>query len=191
MAYRTRTHGRIAVTIDSNVWDLFHRLDLRLSTELPNNRFLLFIPREIEIEIVAIPAHHDKEALKTYIAREMADSAIDVTALFGFARQDCGPQRLGGFGFGTFQSEDARGFYAAIREPYLLNRSARKSGLTSNEGDAAVAAASLSSVVLTLDMKPGPLRTALDHGGKVLDMTPFERSGLSLADYIVRYHEDG
>jgi hypothetical protein len=65
LAYRTRTHGRIAVTIDSNVWDLFHRLDLRLSTELPNNRFLLFIPREIEIEIVAIPAHHDKEALKT------------------------------------------------------------------------------------------------------------------------------
>ena len=51
------------------------------------------------------------------------------------------------------------------------------------------AAASLSSVVLTLDIKPGPLRTALGHGGKVLDMTPFETSGLSLAGYITAYHE--
>jgi len=186
LPYRARSDGRIAVTIDSNVWNLFHRLDVRLSVELPKDRFLLFVPRQIEIELAAIPDRPDKEALRAYIAREMVNSAISVTAVFGFARQDGGPQRHGGFGFGTFQSEDERAFYAAIREPYLLDQPARNSGLTNNEGDAAVAAASLSSVVLTLDRKTGPLRAALDHGGKVLDMTPFEDSGLSLAGYVAR-----
>jgi len=190
LPYRMRTDGRIAVTIDSNVWDLFHRLDLRLSAELPRNRFLLFIPRQIEIELAAIPSRPEKEALKAYIEREMVDSTISVTAVFGFARPDGGPERHRGFGFGTFQSEDARAFYAAIREPYLLNRPARNSGLTNNEGDAALAAASLSSVVLTFDMKTGPLRAALDHGGKVLDMAPFENSGLSLAGYVAGYHDE-
>lgn len=32
----------------------------------------------------------------------------------------------------------------------------------------------------------GPQR----HGGKVLDMTPFEDSGLSLAGYVARYHDE-
>jgi uncharacterized ubiquitin-like protein YukD len=188
LPYQNRADGRIAVTIDSNVWNLFERLDLRLAIELPAKRFILFIPRQIEIEIAAIPDRPEKAGIRAYIAREMTDSAIGVTAVFGFARQGSGPERHGGFGFGTFQSEDARAFYAAISETYLLNRRTKGSGLTDNEGDAAVAAASLSSVVLTLDIKPGPLRAALDHGGKVLDMTPFESSGLSLEDYIAAYH---
>lgn len=189
MPYQRRADGRIAVTIDSNVWDLFQRLDLRLTVELPVTRFVSFIPREIEIELAAIPDRPDKAALKAYIAREMADNAIGVTAAFGFASQAMGPERRGSFGFGTFQSEDARAFYAAVRQPYLLDRPVRGSGLTDNEGDAAAAALSLSSVVLTLDLKPGPIRAALDHGGKVLDMAPFEGSGLSLARYITRCHD--
>ena len=174
------------MTIDSNVWDLFFRLDLKMTVELSSSDFILFIPREIEIEIAAIPPRN--AALKAYIAREMEAAAIGVTATFGFARHEPGPERHGGFGVGTFQSEDARALYAAVRHPYLTGRGEKGSGLTGNEGDAALAAASLSSVVLTFDMKPGPLVVALQYGGKVLDMTPFEDSGSSLADYIMAYH---
>lgn len=188
MSYRKRNDGRIAVTIDGNVWNLFERLDLRLARSLSQSRFALFIPRQVEIELAAISDSPAKASLRTYIAREMADGAIGVSADFGFARLDGGSERHGGFGFGTFHSEDARALYAAMREPYLRNRRAKGSGLTGNEADAALATASLSSVVLTLDVKPGPLRLAGDHGGKVLDMTPFEHSGLNLAAYIERRH---
>lgn len=187
MPYRRRDDGKISVTIDSNVWNWFFDRDVRLSEALPPSRFLLFIPRHVEIELSAIP--DTKVELKAYIERETADGRVRVTATFGFARQDGGPERCGGFGFGTFQSEDERNFYGAIRERYLLGRPSKGSQLTGNEADAAVAAASLSSVVLTLDAtKPGPLRAAADHGGKVFDLRAFERSDLPLAASIERYH---
>ncbi|WP_242141024.1 hypothetical protein [Sphingomonas sp. TREG-RG-20F-R18-01] len=187
--YRHRTDGRIAVTIDGNVWNLLQCLDLHLATELPATKFALFIPREVQIELGAIADTSEKASLNAYIERQMSESAIDVTAVFGFARQDAGLERHGGFGFGTFQSEDAIALYAALHGPYLLNRSAKGSGLTGNEADAALAVSSLSSVVLTLDVKPGPLRVVSDHGGKVLDMTPFGHSGLDLADLIARFYQ--
>jgi hypothetical protein len=187
MPYLRRTDSQIAVTIDSNVWNLFHTLDVRLSEVLPNSRFLLFIPREIEIETVAIP--DSKPDLKAYISYQMQDAGVTVTAIFGFAHEGGGPERHGGFGFGTFQSEDARAYYATVRMPHLLGKGGRNSGLTDNEGDAALGAESLSSVVLTRDLKKaGPLLVALEHGGKVFDMRPYEQAIGTLADDIARYH---
>lgn len=187
MPYRRREDGKIAVTIDSNVWNWFFDRDVRLLEVLPSSRFLLFIPRHIEIELEAIPG--TKAELKAYIEHEAADAGVRDTATFGFAPQDGGPERHAGFGLGTFQSEDERNFYAAVRARFLLGRPTRGSKLTDNEADAAVAAASLSSVVLTLDaVKAGPLRAALDHGGKVLDMRAFERTEVPLAEFIERFH---
>uniref|UniRef100_UPI0035CBEAE5 hypothetical protein n=1 Tax=uncultured Sphingomonas sp. TaxID=158754 RepID=UPI0035CBEAE5 len=143
------------------MWNLFHALDVDLSAVLPSNRFVLFIAREIEIETIAIP--NTKPTLKAYIARQMEDAGVQVTTTFGFAREDGGLERHGGFDVGTFQSDDERGFYAAVSKLYLLGRGDRGSGLTDNEGDAALGAASLSSVVLTRDVKKaGPLRVALE-----------------------------
>lgn len=186
MSYQRRADGRIAVTIDSNVWNQFHELDFELAIELHAARFVLFVPREVEIELAAIPG--DKVALKEYVRRQMAEAAVKVSATFGFAAE-VGPQRRGGFGFGTFQSEDGRAFYAAIRNQYLIGKPLRKSRLYHNEADAALGAVSLTSVVLTCDArKAGPLRVAREFGGKLVDMTHFDNTGPSLASLIEACH---
>lgn len=189
MPYQSRTDGRIAVTIDSNVWNQLHQLGIDLTAELPASRFVIFVPREIEIELAAIPDRTDKTALKEYVHRQMQAAGVRVSAIFGFATGD-GPQRRGGFGFGTFQSHDARTYYAAIKSRFLIGKPQRGSRLSHNEADAALGAASLSSVVLTRDMqKAGPLREAIAHGGKIVDMTIYVASGPSLATLIEICHD--
>ena len=189
MPYQRRTDDRIAVTIDSNVWDQLHNLNLELAIELPTARFALFVPREVEIELDAIPDQPNKTALKEYIRHQMLGASVKVSAIFGFATET-GPQRHGGFAFGTFQSEDARAFYAAIRDEYLIGKPIRGSKLSHNEADAALGAASLASVVLTRDLrKAGPLRIAREYGGKLVDMTQFDSAGLSLASLIKACHD--
>ncbi|CAH0355182.1 hypothetical protein [Sphingobium sp. CECT 9361] len=84
MPYTARADGRVAVTIDSNVWDQFFALGFDLAAELPVTRFALFVPREIEIEIAAIPDRPDKVALKAYIREQMRDASVKVSAVFGF-----------------------------------------------------------------------------------------------------------
>jgi hypothetical protein len=138
--YQRRNDGTIAVTIDSNVWNLFHDLGLRLVLALPPERFRLFVPREIEIEIAVIPDRPNKADLKEYIRTQVVESNVRTTAVFGFAHQGDGPQRRGGFGFGTFQSEQERQFYGAIREQYLLHKPLTRSQLSRNEADAALGA---------------------------------------------------
>jgi hypothetical protein len=191
MPYMKRTDSRIAVTIDGMVWNIFQELAVELSVELPANRFVLLIPREIEIESAAIPDRDDKLALKTYISRQMREADIHVSAVFGFEEAAGEPKRHGGFGFGTFQSDEARAYYTAIGPQHLIGKPGRGSHLTHNEGDAAIGAASLASVVLTCDVKKsGPIREAVcNHGGKVLDMRQYHVSRQPLATLIERCHD--
>jgi hypothetical protein len=187
MHYQKRPDGRIAVTIDSNVWNMLHDLDIELANELPARRFAIFLPREVEIELNAIPNIEGKAKLRAYVERQRSHANVVVTHIFGFARQDGGPERVGGFGFGTFQSRDEREFYAAVRERFLIGKSTKGSQLSGNEADAALGASSFSSVVLTRDArKAGPLQIAASLGGKILDMSAFENSGLPLAEAIER-----
>lgn len=188
MLYQRRPDGLIAVTIDSNVWNLFFDFRLDLATELPSDQFKLFIPREVEIELAAIPDRPDKAALKEYVRGQVAASDVHTQWVFGFAHDGDGPQRYGGFDVGTWQSESERKFYELIRDQYLLGKKATNSQLFRNEGDAALGANSFSSIVLTLDLKPGPLRVALDNGGKVLDMRRFRELGMTLAAYVTACH---
>src|SRR5713226_4616504 len=83
--YTRRADGKIAVTLDNNVWDfLFHR-NINLSTELPARDFALFITREVEIETLAIPDIDVKAALKDYINQTIASCDIKTTYVFGFS----------------------------------------------------------------------------------------------------------
>lgn len=188
MPYTHCGDGRIAVTIDSNVWNQFQDRGLVLADELPSEGFALFMPREIEIELAAIPDRPEKLALKDYIRHQVRQAGVTVTATFGFA-MDQEPQRRGGFGVGTFQSEDARAFYRAIRKRYLIGKSVRGNRLSHNEGDAALGASSFASVVLTRDIgKARPLRVALAMGGKILDMRGFGPTGSALAIRVEECH---
>ena len=189
--YTKRPDGKIAVTLDNNVWDFLFQRNIDLALELPLDEFAIFITREVEIEGLAIPEKPSKAALKDYISRTISDSDIRTTSVFGFASDGPGPRRVGGFGHGTFQSQTEREFYAAISEQYLLGKSKTKSQLTKNEGDAAVAAQSFFSIALTCEGpdKSGPLRFAAEHGGKVLYLGEFDQSGLTLKEYIEAFYQ--
>lgn len=186
MAYCKRPDGKIALSIDSNAWNKLFDAKVALATELPSDRFKLFLPREIEIETHSIPNAADKVQLRDYIAQQVHEAEIATTYTLGFANIRGGPERCGGFGLGTFRSDEEISYYNAIRERYLIGKPGRGSGLSKNEGDAALGAASLGSVVLTCDLhKPGPILEAIKHhGGKVVDMSNFCASGVPLASLI-------
>lgn len=189
--YTKRSDGRIAVTLDNNVWDFLFRRGIDLASELPTEKFAIFITREVEIETLAIPADAPKDALKDFIVRTIANCTIRTTSLFGFASNGPGPQRLGGFGQGTWQSRTERKFYEAIRERYLAGKGQTNSQLSKNEADAAVAAQSFFSIALTCEhpKKSGPLRFATENGGKILYLEGFERNGLALKVYIEAFYQ--
>jgi hypothetical protein len=189
--YTKRSDGKIAITLDNNVWDFLFLRGLDLASELPLDQFAIFITREVEIETSAIPARPSKVALKDYIAKTIVNCDIRTTSVFGFATAGPGPQRHGGFGQGTWQSQTAREFYAAISAQYLIGRPEKNSQLTDNEADAAVAAKSFSSIVLTCELpkKTGPLRFAAKHGGKILYLANFDQSKLKLKDYIEAFYQ--
>jgi hypothetical protein len=190
--YTKRPDGKIAITLDNNVWNFLFDKNIDLASELPADLFTIHITREIEIETLAIPDRDSKKALKEYIAGTIASCGIKTTWVFGFAHEGPGPQRHGGFGVGTWQSQTEQEFYAAIRERFLIGKSQKNSMLSDNEGDAAVAAKSFSSIALTCELpdKIGPLRFASEHGGKVLYLESFERSGLTLRVYIETLYQE-
>lgn len=188
--YTKRTDGKIAITLDNNVWNFLFERGIDLALELPSEEFAIFITREVEIETLAIPAKASKAALKEYITQTIASCDIRTTSVLGFATPGPGPQRLGGFGQGTWQSRTEYEFYLAIKEQYLLGKGETKSQLTKNEGDAAVAAQSFFSIALTCECpnKSGPLRFAAKHGGRVLHLNGFDQSGLRLKAYIETFY---
>jgi hypothetical protein len=189
--YTKRPDGKIAITLDNNVWDFLFQRAIDLASELPPEEFALSITREVEIETLAIPANASKAALKDYIARTIVNCGIRTISVFGFATNGPGPQRVGGFGQGTWQSQTEREFYAAIRERYLRDKGAKKSQLSRNEGDAAVAAQSFFSIVLTCESSKnsGPLRFAAEHGGKILWLENFNGSWPTLKAYIAAFYQ--
>jgi hypothetical protein len=184
--YTKRSDGKIAITLDNNVWNFLFDRNIDLATELPPGGFAIFITREVEIEKNAIPEKEATIALKRYISRTVASASIQTTRVFGFARVEPGPERYGGFDVGVWQSPTETEFYAAIRERFLMGKSQKKSQLSDNEGDAAVAAKSFSSIAITCEApgKPGPLRFAAEHGGKVLYLDTFDGRGLTLRQFI-------
>jgi hypothetical protein len=189
--YTKRADGKIAITLDNNVWNFLFDKKLDLVSELPLDHFAISITREVEIETLAIPAHPSKTALKDYIARTIDNCHIRTTSVFGFASDGPGPQRVGGFDQGTWQSQTEAEFYAAIRDQYLIGRPEKNSQLTDNEADAAVAAKSFFSVVLTCELPKttGPLRFAAENGGKILYLKDFDQSGLTLRAYIEDFYK--
>ena len=188
--YTRRSDGVISVTLDNNVWDFLFLKKINLSQELPAGEFEIFITREVEIEGLAIPDTASKVPLKEYIDTTIASCNIRTTSVFGFAAPGSVPQRAGGFGQGTWQSQTEREFYDAIKLKYLIGKKETNSKLTKNEGDAAVAAQSFFSVALTCEnpKKPGPLRFASEHGGKVLYLPDFEGGCLTLKEYVATFH---
>lgn len=160
-----RHDGKIAVMFDNNMWDWLccHRATFHLASELSREQFALYIPREVEIEHLAIPMR--KGELRRFIGETIEACNIETTAYFGFASPPGSVQRHGGFGFGTFIPDKPVRRLEELRHHI---RGLRPSGLAANESDVVLANHAFACVVVTRDSKDGPLRDAKNLGGKVL-----------------------
>jgi hypothetical protein len=150
-----------------------------LREALPANRFALFVPREVEIEHLAISAHN--QALHDFIIETRKSCGIRTNGYFGFGTVGS-VQRSLGFN-GTFMSDLDRARLEEMR-PYI-GRSAKGSGLAKHETDVMLALLAFHSVVLTLDNDGGPLGFARKRGGKILDINAGHVNPGYLADGIL------
>lgn len=189
--FRKLTDGKIAVTLDNNVWNFLFHGKIDLMAELPKDRFAISIAREVEIETLAIPDSEEKKALKDYIARTIDSRGISTIRFFGFANEGPGPERRGSFDHAVWASDVQVEFYAAIHQRFLERKGLKNSELFDNEADAAVASHSFSSIVLTCERpnKAGPLRFASENGGAILYLRNYEQSSLGLREIIEDFHQ--
>jgi hypothetical protein len=175
----------ISVYLDNNVWDFVFARKISLAEALPRDRFCLAITREAEFEIPAIPDH--KADLKRFIDDTIAQCNIRTDYIFGFYDESlpADQQRFGGFDVGRWTTEHELKYIQQQRMP-LKERSMRKTGLYKDEADAALALRAIHSVVLSLDAKKGPINKAYEQGGKVVFLSQFDASGMSLSEYILQ-----
>ena len=130
--YMERADGRIAVTLDNNVWNFLFQRRMDLAATLPRDRFVLFITREVEIEAIAIPASASTKPLTDYIKATIEACAIRTTSVFGFATPGRFASTRGRFRPGQHGNHRLNGqFYEAIRTRFLLGkRETRRAGVT-------------------------------------------------------------
>lgn len=176
----------ISVFIDNNVWDFLFDHKIDLVTALPHSEFSIGITREAEFEIP--PIAHKKPALLEFIESTISRCGIEADSYFGFEDHNLPPgkQRVAGFDFGRFASDEELKFMdsqRALRKP-SHSKLNPKTELYKQEADIALAARSFHSVVLTLDAKKGPLADAHVQGGKVVFLAGFDPSAMSLGDFV-------
>lgn len=173
----------ISVYIDNNVWDFLLERKLDLAIELPREEYCLCLTREAEFEIPPIPV--EKAELKAFIEKTIKDSGIETRPFFGFYDEGHPPdeQRVGGWGEGYWVSNEERAFIEQ-QKTRLGGGKKPSTRLYKNEADISLAARSFHSVVISLDKKTGPLNDAYKQGGKVVFLTEFDMSGMSLSDFI-------
>ena len=183
---------KISIVIDGSAWNYLFKNSIDLLIALPPEKFDVFIPREVEIELRATPeiskGGHSNAAFKQYVSDTIESRQVSTSAIFGFAEASdpSGVHRYAGFGQGTFASDAERAYYDhAVTRQHVLGRPTRPSGLTQREADAALAASSFHSVVLTCDKKKGPIKDAPKQGGKVIYLDDFDAQSLPLATYII------
>jgi hypothetical protein len=176
----------IAVFIDGSAWNVLFKQDIDLNLELPSSEFALYITREVEIELLAIPDIGKdgtrKVELKRYITEAVGRGGVKTIGHFGFA--EAGPTSMP-FDQGTFPSDDEQRRHEEFKG-HFLHRSIRPTGLGKNQADASLATRAFDSIILTNDNDGGPIAEAARLGGKVVSLAGFDRKAVSLRDYILR-----
>lgn len=162
----------------------------------PPDEYMLFITREVEIELLEIPDDgvdgSDKRPLKRFIQESILQNEVHTTGNFGFMtyESDGTPSKHQlnvGFNQGGFQSKEDRQWYASpdVRA-HLEGKPKRKSGLYHNQADASLGVRSFDAIILTNEKKgkAGPLDLAAKQSGHVLYLGDLDASGLSLRDFL-------
>jgi hypothetical protein len=169
----------ISIYVDNNVWDFLFTRQMDLAKELPRDEFCVCITREAEFEIPPMPPEK-----RAFAEATIAKCLITTDAFFGFNDESlpAAEQRVAGFDQGRWASPEELAFIA--QQKTALKDRMRPSKLYHGEADLSLAARSVHSIVLSLDRKQGPINVAYEQGGKVVFLTDFDKSGLSLREFI-------
>lgn len=186
---------RTSIVIDSCAWNYLFKYKIDLSVTFPQDRYLLSVTREVEIELLAIPDigsdGEDKRRLKAYIADSIAANQVRTSSVFGFASVEpdgtlSAVQVYGGFGQGTWQSDADQAWHASAPVRGLQRQKRMKTGLAQNQADTSLGVRSFDSIVLTNEDpgNKGPLQLAARQGGHVIYLSEVKGSGPELANYV-------
>ncbi len=168
----------LAVYLDNNVWNKVrdHRIDL--NREFPPEEYRLELTVEGVMEIAPMP-----DDLRAFVEDTVARCNIQTRPMFGFSDlDDPSASRFGGFGVGRLGSVEQTEFIESSQS--RVGPSVRPTGLKKNEGDVALAIRAFDGLVLTLDVKNGPLMEAKKKGWKVVDLTTFDWVSGSLGKFV-------
>lgn len=194
----------IPITIDSCTWNYFFENQYDLCVQLPPERFSLSITREVELELLQIPDESngvDKRPLKQYVTQSIECRNVQTTYSFGLCdlNNPENPARYGVFGQGAFESDAQQDWRQRQQTQKFVqdgfeSTQRKKTVLRKDEADVALAVASLTSVLVTVDEKKdaragkkGPIHDAAINGGFVVYVQDVQSSGLALADFIEKH----
>lgn len=179
----------VSVFIDSNAWNVLYQQEVDLRSHLPVDGFSVFITREVEVEILAIPDNDAKAGLKHYIMEALQSREVTIVANIGF--REAGPTSAP-LGHGTFRSAKDRAWYARPEnQRHILGKIVRPTGLGKNEADASLAVRADRSIILTNDKKGGPLADAARAFGTVVSLANFDGTRMPLSQYISERIREG
>jgi len=158
------------VYLDNNVWDFAYQNNVDLISYFPQDKFTLAISKHGRFEINQMPDKPYTVGLKKYIF-SLLGSDIEEVHTFGFKdpRYPDDEQRSSGFGAGGFSSVFENNERKRLNS--LFGRQEKRKDdliLNKQEADIELGALSVHNYVLTLDKKPGPLKSASENGGKVI-----------------------
>ncbi|WP_215796719.1 hypothetical protein [Rheinheimera oceanensis] len=174
----------LKVFIDHNIWDELFARKLDLECFFPTEQFTFYVTKHGKYEVQQTP--ESCMELKEYINRYL-DSLVKVDAMFGFHNSNLPPdqQRSGGFGIGRFSNKTNELFRKNLNQKFGTSQKRKSTQIFyKQEADIELAVRSLIYPVLTLDIKPGPLKEAQEQGGKVILLERQFIKPLSNSDFV-------
>ena len=170
------------IFIDSNIWNFLYEQKINLLDEFSPNKYQLFIVGEQVFENRAIP--DNKAGLKDFIDLKIKEWAVGIDRIFGFLNNAHSQeeQRVGGFRTGRWIRPEEQKFIDQFWR--MVGTEKRKSRLYKYEADVMLAARSMHSIVLTLDVKKGPLSLAKEKGGEVVFVNRYKLENGSFGKWV-------
>lgn len=159
----------VEVYIDNNIWDFFYKNSVNLETFFPKENYDLLISKHGKFEIDQIKKD-DKNELVSYINRQL-ETIVNEKHTFGFYDPQFSEneQRNSGFDVGQFTSIEESNERKRLDDIFPSKEKRKETMiLRKQEADKELGALSMSTVVVTLDKKKGPLTSSFENGGKVI-----------------------
>lgn len=175
----------IDIYLDNNVFDFLHETQIDIVEEFPKELFRLCISKEVKFETEPI-----QDIEKQQFIQNLIDKDIAISSLFGSIddRHSPNKQRVGGWDEGVWSDEEDELYRAELNKKFLVEIKNPKHDLYKEEADIDLAVRSIKNIVLTFDKKEhkkkGPLNDAYEKGYKVVFLTGFDASKVTLNSFV-------